>query len=207
MTERGARAFVTRLMGAPPQRRFENFRGPGGFQIHGVKPGLGPNPGASSELEPAHLFVIRAQHLAGLRVHQIRLGARKARYLDVREVIVFGVISPPQHTGARRGVPLLGRFLRPGHWLSLTGAPVRWQGGRKARIKETPAQPRSFRRRCRRSPKEIQCVRDATLVFGPQRKAVCRNTSRCPKIIELTQRGVRDPATLRAMTLKEFKYE
>ena len=103
----------------------------------------------------------------------MRLGARKARYLDVREVIVFGVISPPQHTGARRGVPLLGRFLRPGHWLSLTGAPVRWQGGRKARIKETPAQPRSFRRRCRRSPKEIQCVRDATLVFGPQRKAIC----------------------------------
>jgi hypothetical protein len=27
------------------------------------------------------------------------------------------------------------------------------------------------------------------------------------KIIELTQRGVRDPAALRAMTLKEFKYE
>jgi hypothetical protein len=27
------------------------------------------------------------------------------------------------------------------------------------------------------------------------------------KIIELTQRGVRDATTLRAMTLKEFKYE
>jgi hypothetical protein len=27
------------------------------------------------------------------------------------------------------------------------------------------------------------------------------------KIIDLTQRGVRDAATLRAMTLKEFKYE
>jgi hypothetical protein len=27
------------------------------------------------------------------------------------------------------------------------------------------------------------------------------------KIIELTQRGVRDAAALRAMTLKEFKYE
>ena len=27
------------------------------------------------------------------------------------------------------------------------------------------------------------------------------------KIIELTQRGVRDADTLRAMTLKEFKYE
>jgi hypothetical protein len=27
------------------------------------------------------------------------------------------------------------------------------------------------------------------------------------KIIELAQRGVRDAATLRAMTLKEFKYE
>jgi hypothetical protein len=119
--------------------------------------------------------------------------------------------APPFQENSRnvgpRGVPLLGRFLRPGHWLSLTGAPVRWQGGRKARIKETPAQPRSFRRRCRRSPKEIQYVRDATLVFGPQRKAVCRNTSRCPKIIELAQRGVRDAAALRAMTLKEFKYE
>jgi hypothetical protein len=49
------------------------------------------------------------------------------------------------------------------------GAPVRWQGGRKARMDETPTQPISFRRRCRRSPKEIQCIRDATLVFGPQR--------------------------------------
>ena len=28
-----------------------------------------------------------------------------------------------------------------------------------------------------------------------------------PKIIELTQRGVRDAAALRAMTLNEFKYE
>ena len=38
-----------------------------GFQKLGVKPGLGPNLGASSErLDPAHLFVIRAQHLAGL---------------------------------------------------------------------------------------------------------------------------------------------
>ena len=27
------------------------------------------------------------------------------------------------------------------------------------------------------------------------------------EIIELTQRGVRDAAALRAMTLKEFKYE
>jgi hypothetical protein len=57
-------------------------------------------------VEPAHLIVLsRTQHLAVLRVHQMRLSARKARYLGVREVIVFGVISPPQHTGARRGVP------------------------------------------------------------------------------------------------------
>ena len=39
--------------------------------------------------------VVSAQHLAGLRVDQMRLGARKARHLDVSEVIVFGVISGP----------------------------------------------------------------------------------------------------------------
>ena len=43
------------------------------------------------------------------------------------------------HRSPPRGPPL-GRFLRPGHWLSLTGAPVRWQGGRKARMDETLAQ-------------------------------------------------------------------
>ena len=48
--------------------------------------------------------------------------------------------APPHRTGARRGVPLLGRFLRSGHWLSHTGAPMRWQGGRKARMDETLAQ-------------------------------------------------------------------
>ena len=59
-------------------------------------PGLGPNLGASSErLDPAHLFVIRAQNLPVLRVHQMRLGARKARHLDVSEVIIFGVIRSP----------------------------------------------------------------------------------------------------------------
>ena len=40
-------------------------------------------------------------------------------------------LAPPHRTGARRGVPLLGRFLRSGHWLSHTEAPVRWQGGRR----------------------------------------------------------------------------
>ena len=40
---------------------------------------------------------------------------------------------------------------------------------------ETPTQPISFRRRCRRSPKEIQCIRDATLVFGPQRQRLSRS--------------------------------
>jgi len=39
------------------------------------------------------LFVIRAQDLAGLRVDRMRLSARKARHLDVGEVIVFGVVS------------------------------------------------------------------------------------------------------------------
>ena len=75
------------------------------------------------------------------------------------------------HTGARRGVLLLGRFLRPGHWLSHTGAPVRWQGGRKARMDETLAQAIAFRRRDHSSPKEIQCIRDATLVSGPNANA------------------------------------
>jgi hypothetical protein len=39
-------------------------------------------------------------------------------------------------------------------------------GGRKARIKETLARPVPFRRRCRGSPKGIQCIRDATLMFN-----------------------------------------
>ena len=78
-------------------------------------------------------------------------------------------------TGARRGVPLLGRFLRPGHWLSHTGAPVRWQGGRKARMDETLAQAIAFRRRDHSSPKEIQCIRDATLVSGPKRQCLSRS--------------------------------
>jgi hypothetical protein len=34
-------------------------------------------------------------YLAGLRVHLMRLCARKARHLDVGEVIVFGVVSGP----------------------------------------------------------------------------------------------------------------
>ena len=63
----------------------------------------------------------------------------------------------------------------------LTGAPVRWQGGRKARMKETPAQPRSFRRRCRRSPKEIQCIRDATLMFGSERQRLGDGERRKPR--------------------------
>jgi hypothetical protein len=41
------------------------------------------------------LFVIKAQDFAGLRVHQMRLSARKARHLNVGEVLVFGVISDP----------------------------------------------------------------------------------------------------------------
>jgi hypothetical protein len=41
------------------------------------------------------LFVTRAQHLASLRVHQMRLSAREARHLNVSEVIVFGVIGDP----------------------------------------------------------------------------------------------------------------
>ena len=63
-------------------------------------------------------------------------GGRVRTFADV-----FLTRPPDRHTGARRGVPLLGRLLRPGHWLSLTGAPVRWQGGRKARMKETLVQP------------------------------------------------------------------
>jgi hypothetical protein len=38
----------------------------------------------------------RPQDLSGLRVHQMGLGARKARHLDVGEVIVFASISGPR---------------------------------------------------------------------------------------------------------------
>jgi hypothetical protein len=41
----------------------------------------------------------------------------------VMEASAYQRHAPP-HTGTRRGVPLLGRFLLLGHWLSLTGAPV-----------------------------------------------------------------------------------
>jgi hypothetical protein len=40
-----------------------------------------------------------------------------------------------------------------------------------------------------------------TLADGPETRLVAQ------KIIELAQRGVRDIATLQAMTLSEFKYE
>ena len=93
-----ARAFATRLNGAP-------F--PSGFQ------GFDPHPRLSKKalkgqrlrltsarcvnaLNPAHLFVIRAQHLADLRVHQMRLGARKAGHLC--EVVIIRIISSPSLT-------------------------------------------------------------------------------------------------------------
>jgi uncharacterized protein YodC (DUF2158 family) len=73
----------------------------------------------------------------------------------------LGTPGAATHTGASAGscVPAIG--------YPLPGAPVRWQGGRKARVKETLAQPMSFRCRWRRLPREIQCIRDATLVFDP----------------------------------------
>ena len=40
-------------------------------------------------------MVIRARDLAGLRVDQMRLGAREARHLDVSEVIIIGIVSGP----------------------------------------------------------------------------------------------------------------
>jgi hypothetical protein len=43
----------------------------------------------------AHLFVIRAQDLAGLGIDQMRLGARKALNLNVTEVIVIRLIIRP----------------------------------------------------------------------------------------------------------------
>jgi hypothetical protein len=46
-------------------------------------------------LKTLRLLVLSAQHLAGLWVHQMRLGAREARHLNVGEVIVFGIISGP----------------------------------------------------------------------------------------------------------------
>jgi len=45
--------------------------------------------------KPARLFVTRAQDLAGLWVNQMRLCARKARHLNVSEVIVIGIVSRP----------------------------------------------------------------------------------------------------------------
>ena len=54
------------------------------------------------------LFVLRAQHLAGLRVDQMRLGACKARHLHVSEVIVFGS-SAAQATRRRTSCSLYER--------------------------------------------------------------------------------------------------
>jgi hypothetical protein len=77
----------------PLPGEISRFSTPGpGFQKLGVKPGLGPNLGASCErpnlgascerVDPPHLIVITsAQDLSVLRVHQMRLGARKARHL------------------------------------------------------------------------------------------------------------------------------
>jgi hypothetical protein len=45
-------------------------------------------------------------------------------------------------------------------------------------MNETLPQPMSFRRRCRRSPIEIQCISDATLVFGPKRLRLSRSEFR-----------------------------
>jgi hypothetical protein len=42
-----------------------------------------------------HRHQTAPQDLSGLRVHQMGLGARKARHLDVGEVIVFASISGP----------------------------------------------------------------------------------------------------------------
>jgi hypothetical protein len=67
-----------------------------GFKKIGVKPGRGPNPGASSERSGPLLFVINgAQDPATLRVDQMRLSARKARHLNMGQFIVFGIISGP----------------------------------------------------------------------------------------------------------------
>ena len=41
-------------------------------------------------------FVIRTQHLFGLWVHQMPLGARKARHLDVSEVVIIWFIRYPR---------------------------------------------------------------------------------------------------------------
>jgi hypothetical protein len=84
-------------MGPPPAANLRKKTPGPGFQILGLKPELGPNPGAWREhrRNPAHLSVLRAQNLAGLRVHQMRLGARQTRHLDVSRFIIIGVISRP----------------------------------------------------------------------------------------------------------------
>ena len=59
---------------------------------------------------PAHLFVLRAQNLAGPRVDQMRLGARKARHLDVSEVIVGGVVGRPSLDALARIRATVGKW-------------------------------------------------------------------------------------------------
>jgi hypothetical protein len=73
-------------MGPPFLAKSHAFDPAPGFQKLGVKPGLGPNPGALCvRIEPPASIRHQSPHLPGLRVHQMRLGARKARHLDVSE--------------------------------------------------------------------------------------------------------------------------
>ena len=81
-------------MGPSSGGDFRTSTGAPDFQNLGVKPGLGPNPGASSERAELRASI---RHPAPCRSSGFTrcLCARKARHLDVGEVIVFAIISGP----------------------------------------------------------------------------------------------------------------
>jgi len=125
----------------------------------------------------AHRPTLR--HLRSLGRCAARIGQRRRRREIQRMPLVWprlqapqptlqgkatavGLHGSPAPTGARRGGPLLGRFLRPGHWLSLRG-PGALAGGPESAHERDAAQPLLFRRRCPRPAIEIQRVLDATL--------------------------------------------
>ena len=89
-----SKALWLRLHGAFSQGQYRGRRSSTGFQNTAKRRRLRMTS-ARRAFSWAPLFVFRTQHLPSLRVHQMRLRARKARHLDVSEVIVFGVISGP----------------------------------------------------------------------------------------------------------------
>jgi hypothetical protein len=73
----------------------------------------------------------------------------------------LGTPGAATHTGARRGVPSSAGSCVPAIGYPLPGAPVRWQGGRKARVKETLAQP------CRSAVDGVGCQEKFSVSVTP----------------------------------------